>query len=291
MPAGNERPVAFDCRGDRLVGILHDVPGAARTGVVIVVGGPQYRVGSHRQFVLLARALASAGLPCLRFDYRGMGDSDGEFAGFENIGEDIRSAIDALLDNKPSLEEVVLWGLCDAASAILFYAHTDPRVTRIALANPWVRTETGIARTYLRHYYAGRLTDPAFWRSVARGEFKAGESLRSLLGMARTATGAKADDKAAGGPLRTPDPNDARPLPDRMAEELARFGGAVLLVLSGDDLTAREFEDVTKGAPLWRTLLAADRVTRRSLKPADHTFSRREWRDQVAAWTIEWIMP
>jgi hypothetical protein len=107
--------------------------------------------------------------------------------------------------------------------------------------------------------------------------------------MARTATGAKTDNEATGGPLRTPDPNDARPLPDRMAEELARFGGAVLLVLSGDDLTAREFEDAAKGSRQWTRLLADDRVTRRGLPDADHTFSRREWRDRVARWTVEWM--
>jgi len=53
---------------------------AADTGVLIVVGGPQYRVGSHRQFVMLARFLADHGVPCMRFDYRGMGDVSGECA-------------------------------------------------------------------------------------------------------------------------------------------------------------------------------------------------------------------
>ena len=48
-----------------------------------MVGGPQYRVGSHRQFTLMARAFAAAGYPVLRFDYRGIGDSEGESRGFE----------------------------------------------------------------------------------------------------------------------------------------------------------------------------------------------------------------
>ena len=56
-----ERGLVFRCAGEELVGILHPAPGA--TGVVIVVGGPQYRVGSHRQFLLLARRLAASGIP------------------------------------------------------------------------------------------------------------------------------------------------------------------------------------------------------------------------------------
>src|SRR5690349_24048098 len=54
-------------------------------GVLLVVGGPQYRVGSHRQFALLCRRLAGRGVPALRFDYRGMGDADGAARTFESV--------------------------------------------------------------------------------------------------------------------------------------------------------------------------------------------------------------
>jgi len=36
------------------------------------------------------------------------------------IEADIRSAIDAFTDSLPSVHRVVLWGLCDAASANAF---------------------------------------------------------------------------------------------------------------------------------------------------------------------------
>ena len=63
---GSESAIAFACAGERLLGIVTRPQQAATTGVVIVVGGPQYRVGSHRQFVLLARDLAEAGYAVLR---------------------------------------------------------------------------------------------------------------------------------------------------------------------------------------------------------------------------------
>ncbi|MEO6566032.1 MAG: alpha/beta fold hydrolase, partial [Casimicrobiaceae bacterium] len=81
---------------------------------MIVVGGPQYRVGSHRQFALLARALARVGIPALRFDYRGMGDSEGDRRSFDEIDADIAAAIDTLC-REAHLARVVLWGLCDGA--------------------------------------------------------------------------------------------------------------------------------------------------------------------------------
>jgi hypothetical protein len=82
---------------------------------------------------------------------------------------------------------------------------------------------------------------------------------------------------------------DANPLVQRMGEGLQRFTGRILFILSGRDLTAKEFEDATRRSKQWQRIYADDRVTIRRLDAADHTFSRRAWRDQVALWTGEWI--
>ena len=145
--AFREEAVVFECEGESLVGVLSLPAAPATRGVLIVVGGPQYRVGSHRQFTLLARHLAAHGIPSLRFDYRGMGDSSGAVRSFEAVDADIRRAIDIFYERVSGLESVVIWGLCDAASAALFYAHRDARVGGLVLLNPWVRTPEGMART------------------------------------------------------------------------------------------------------------------------------------------------
>ncbi|WP_314438602.1 hydrolase 1, exosortase A system-associated [Massilia timonae] len=275
-----ERALAFDCGGARLYGILSLPVGEAPAarGVLVVVGGPQYRAGSHRQFTLLARDLAQDGVPVLRFDYRGMGDSEGAIRPFDDVEDDLRAAIDAFMAASPGLREVVLWGLCDAASAIGMYAARDPRVTGLVLLNPWVRTEDGLARATLRHYYRARLRDPAFWKQLLRGGLDWRRSLASLVALLRKARGGPAPAAAA-----------TVSLPERMRAGLQDFRGQVLLVIAGADLTAREFCDLADADRAWKGVLAPPRVTRRQIDDADHTFSRRAWRDQVARWTAEWL--
>lgn len=279
-PLGEEVTV-FDCGGSQLAGILHHAEAPAERGVLIVTGGPQYRIGSHRQFLLLARRFAAAGVPTFRFDHRGSGDSEGPYLGFEGIDEDIRAAVDAFVERSPGMRRVVLWGICDAASAILFFAARDPRVAGIVLVNPWVREEADEDRAMVKHYYGRRLLEGAFWRKLLSGEVALLSAIGGLAGRVFGWLRSSAAGKGGGqGP--------AASLPDRMAQGLADFKGPVGLIISGRDLTAREFEDAA-GDPLWRRLLAEDRVTRHDLPAADHTFSRRVWRDSVASWTLTWL--
>ena len=285
------RALAFDCQGERLYGVLDlpSQPPAGGRGVLIVVGGPQYRAGSHRQFTLLARRLAAQGIPAMRFDYRGMGDSEGEIRNFEQVEDDLRAAVDRFMLELPGLREVVLWGLCDGASASSLYAPLDSRVTGLALLNPWVRTEEGAAKAMLKHYYRDRLLDPALWKKIASGQFDYAGAARSffqLAGSVLTPKRAASDETAEQTGAGQAGPG---PLPERMHSALSAFRGRVLVMLSGADLTAQEFGDVAGGSRPWRELLASSRFTRHTLPGADHTCSQRGWQDQVEDWTCAWL--
>lgn len=285
-----QQPLRLACGGEWLVAIVSRPRQPRPRGVLILVGGPQYRVGSHRQFALLARHLAESGTAAIRFDYRGMGDSSGDARGFEEVERDVRVAADAFFGAVPELHDIVIWGLCDAASAALFYAHRDPRISGVVLLNPWVRTAGSEAKAYLRHYYLERVLSVNLWRRVMRGEVDLMRSLRSLMANClraiRPAASAHPGDSTT---IEQSSQRGSNSLPERMADALARFNGRVLLILSGNDLTAREFIDVSQASKQWRELLASPRVKRYELLDANHTFSRREWRDQVAAWTAVWV--
>jgi hypothetical protein len=74
-----------------------------------------------------------------------------------------------------------------------------------------------------------------------------------------------------------------------MARGLKRLRGQLLLILSGNDLTAKEFIEYAASSRAWQGLLGDTKVTRVDLAEADHTFSQRHWLDRAIAESIAWI--
>lgn len=277
MSANTEEPLVFPCEGSALVGILHHTPAArCEVAVLVIVGGPQYRVGSHRQFVSSAHALAAAGYPVLRFDYRGMGDSEGEFRGFEHVAEDIKSAIDVLCQTCHPRRGVVLFGLCDAASAALTYCLSDPRIVGLILVNPWVRSAQSQAEVVVKRYYTSRLRQADFWRKMATGHFDFFGSLGSLIGNLKRA-------------VRHPGHVEAMGYIDAMRSGLVQFAGPVMIVQSGRDLTADEFRALCRRDPVWQKALLRPDVEVVDMANADHTFSTATDLAQFNAGCGSWL--
>ena len=305
----NERALSFACGGELLAGVLA-LPGSgspvgqvatsspagasrnayaeaaattgsapvADTAVVIVVGGPQYRIGSHRQFVLLSRRLAASGWPALRFDVRGMGDSAGAPLPFDALDDDIGAAVDATFAALPGLQRVVLWGLCDGASAALLYTgrRRDPRIAGLCLLNPWVRSAVSLARTHVKHYYTDRLRQADFWKKLVRG----GVSLQATRDLLQSLS-----SLCAPKPTRAPE-SDFR---DAMAAAWTAFPGELLLLLSGADYTAREFIETTSTEGAWQGSMELPTLRQVHISAADHTFSDPGRRLEMESAVVDWL--
>lgn len=276
-----EQVFTFSCGGEKLLGIVAVPERPQTTGILLVVGGPQYRTGSHRQFLLLSRALAEAGYVVMRFDYRGMGDSTGDLRDFESINDDIAAAIGAFRATCPGVERIVLWGLCDAASASLLYwdATHDETVCGMVLLNPWARSEATLAKTQIKHYYGQRLLQPEFWGKLLSGKLGIGRALSGFASSLMRSRQALADNEG----------NPAMPFQQRMMRVFESFPGPLLLILSGNDYTAKEFLQACQDSETGQRALAGSCLTRIDVAAADHTFSSREWRQRVETGTLAWL--
>lgn len=263
------RPLTFDCEGATLAGMAH--PADGDTGIVIVTGGVQTRAGSHRGFVDLADRLAAAGYPVLRFDRRGVGDSDGDDPGFSDSAPDIAAAVAALRSALPHVRRVVGWGLCDGASALALHGAVLG-LDGLILVNPWTRDSNGTPdlppRAAVAARYRERLARPSEWARLARGGF----DLR----------------KAARGLLRVAQPEPIPKLARALADALLRLDGPVLVLLAERDATAQAFAALWKNAP-FRLLRTRTDVELATIADATHTFPGAAGAAEMADRCLGWL--
>ncbi|MGE0158282.1 MAG: alpha/beta fold hydrolase [Gemmatimonadales bacterium] len=153
-----------------LVGILcapttAPPPGAAT--VVILNSGIIHRVGANRLHVQVARTLASMGVPVVRFDLSGIGDSPPRtdlLPVLDGVMADIRSVLDHLSAVRGDAS-FVLMGLCSGAMHAILYGADDPRVDGLVLLDLLIPRTTGYWLRRVRR----RLFVPMTWRNVLTG--------------------------------------------------------------------------------------------------------------------------
>lgn len=279
-----EIPVAFECSGESLIGIVHVPDSPKNRGVLaIVAGGPQYRGGCCRQLVQMARSLSSEGFPVMRFDYRGLGDGSGEYKGFLDIGPDLYVAIDTFLAHAPSVEEVVLWGGCDASSAALIHGPKHPMVKGLILGNPFVHNESTHAKVVVKHYYWQRLREKSFWMKLLSLRLNLVNTLNSVLSTIK-----QANKKANFNEGQSAATGNA-PFPMLMLEGAKKFNGRVLLQMSGQSLVSKEFDELLKASTEWQQALRKLKLTRVDFAEADQAFSTFSARNQQIASSIKWL--
>lgn len=278
-----EIPVTFSSEGSPLIGIVHAPAVPHKRGVLaIVAGGPQYRAGCCRQLVQMARALSGQGFAVMRFDYRGLGDGAGQHRGFLHIGKDLDAAIECFLQQVPDLNEIVLWGGCDASSAALIHGPKHSKVTGLILGNPFVHNETTHAKVVVKYYYWKRLRDKSFWQKLLRLQLNPAATARSVYSAIRLANAGTNNVKLAGNA-------DNLPFPLRMLNGATKFKGRVLLLMSGLSLVSKEFDELVKSSPEWQRALASLDLTRVNFPDADQAFSTIAARDSQIAAAAEWL--
>ncbi|MCY3741019.1 MAG: alpha/beta fold hydrolase [Candidatus Poribacteria bacterium] len=136
-----ERPIVFYNKGQQLNGVLHS-PTASDTpcpAVAFFHGFTGTKVEPHRIFVKTARELAAIGFYALRFDFRGSGDSEGDFSEM-TIGGEISDAIKSIdvLAAMPGIdtEHIGILGLSMGGCVAACVSGQDKRVKSTVMWAP-----------------------------------------------------------------------------------------------------------------------------------------------------------
>jgi pimeloyl-ACP methyl ester carboxylesterase len=138
-----ERPFSISRPYGEMTGVLSEPIGPARAdfAAVFLNAGAIRRTGPNRMWVEATRRWAARGVPAMRLDVRGIGDSDGDEGAYEDMGElysenltvDVISALDGLPVQPAG--GFLLSGLCSGSFWALHAAARDARVTSAVMLN------------------------------------------------------------------------------------------------------------------------------------------------------------
>lgn len=232
----SRRHFTFTCAGSRLAATIDE--GNRQTGLLLVSGGNEVRAGTWNGQALFAARIAAEGYSVLRFDRRGIGDSEGVNRDFRSSGPDIAAALAAFRQHCPQITRMVGFGNCDAASALMLAGGAG--LDALVLSNPWTfdDEETGPPQV-VRNHYRRRLSDPAAIRRLLTGKVAFGNLARSLFAALQPAP-AEPDGLAA-----------------EMERAMSGFQGAVRFLIAGRDRTGLAFRAKWKAEADIRTCARA----------------------------------
>ncbi len=263
-----------------LVGILTEPSGTRnyeqRPALILLNSGILHRVGACRLHVNMARMIAAQGIPSLRFDFSGIGDSGSRrdaLAFEESAPLEISDAMDFLEKNR-GISEFILFGLCSGSDMAFDAAAQDQRVKGLMHIDAWpYRTWK-----YYWHRYRGRIAKPSAWTSfVAR-------RLRSVYSM----RGDGADEEI---PEDLDLPTYVRELPPkkqvaRTLESLISRGVQMLYIFSGGQCDYNYRNQLRDAFPRVRF---GNTLTLEHVPDADHIFTGLDHQRWVLNNVSQWV--
>jgi hypothetical protein len=186
MTAAQQQPVVFRNRvGLQLFGILHMPlrPRGDGLGVVLLSPGVKMRVGPHCLYRRMTKRLVALGIPVLRFDFYGLGDSEGtlqepllrDVYNHIEVGRFVDDTIDAMnwMQRHHGTKRFILSGLCGGAITGLLTGSRDLRVAGLLALGitPILASKSAGTSRYMtsgqlektREKYTRRLLAPQAW--------------------------------------------------------------------------------------------------------------------------------
>ncbi len=269
-----EKPFVFENKQHKLFGILHQPEsGQKHTAVIFLHGWGTYRIGPHRIFVEAAREFASAGYTCLRFDFRGRGESEGDVASATllDMVDDAGQAVREILKQQ-GISQIVLLGLCSGGEVAVGTAASDqnvngvvllstPLLGRQATGNDDVRQSANFAKSYWQKLFLAES-----WRKIFSFRVNYPAIFRIIFG-------------------RFQQKRDAGPMKEAvLIEDFKKFKGSCLFVYGGMDPEAAQSENA------YRKICSGNgNAVFKNIPEANHNFYSVTWKQELIRHVSEWL--
>jgi len=190
-----EVPITVERPEGRLFGLLCEPIDGARADIAVVLlnAGVVRRIGPNRMWVEAARRWASLGVPTLRLDVEGLGDSDGDGSRYVDAAalyapgmvDQVRVALDHLQAEGVASRFVVA-GVCSGALWAFNAVCEDERVTCAVMVNSYAFFWADHLIVEREARRVGRVLQLSAWRRVLHGKVSAAHVLARLRWMLAT---------------------------------------------------------------------------------------------------------
>lgn len=296
--------------GLRLFGTLHKplAPRADLPAVVLLSPGVKMRVGPGRLYVPLTDMLTSLGFTVLRFDFYGLGDSEGELEETQltdvynhiEVGRYVGDTLAALAFLRArGHRRFILGGLCGGAITALLTAERDASVEALLSLGMTVTLASNAATPakYLsarelesaRKHYLRKIANPRAWRSFF--SFKSNYAViwrvlkRELLDRKQPLPQAKPPDPAAPPEQR----GNANPLFPKAYFAFLERGRAALMLFSEKDRLHSEYEEKFALPYAERLQRHLPQIRRHIVANANHVLALQEWQQEMVEVSKSWL--
>lgn len=291
--------------GLRLFGTLHVPEQSAPNlpAVLLLSPGVKMRIGPGRLYVPLTELLNSLGYTVLRFDFFGLGDSEGDLS--ETILADVYNHIEVgryvddtlcaieWLAATHGFKRFILGGLCGGAITALLAADRDRRVEsllslgmNITLASNAATPAAYLTRAQLdsrRQKYFRRLLEPKSWWRLLTFQSEYAVIWRSMKRL--FVKGAPAQQTAPPAGNR----GNANPLFPPAYFAFLERGGRALMIFSEKDRLQSEYEEKFVAFNSQRLQSYREQIKQHVIPNANHVLTFHEWQREMLEHCRSWL--
>lgn len=256
---------------------------------LFLTAGLLHHIGPTRLHVELARHLADQGVPGLRFDLSGAGDSEpsslgGDFR--ERSIREIREAMD-YLQTLHGHKRFVLLGLCSGADDALATSLQDPRVVGITLLNGYAYPAGRFKFHRLLRFYLPRIF---MWQKLRNRAVALAGRVLSRLSDRHEATDTLLSGEEQAALIQLDDDYRYIPPQEQTADMLKRLCEAqtdILFLYTGSEHDTYTYEGQLRA--MFPELSDSVHLQERYLPEADHTLILKEDREKLLQWVADWF--